>query len=716
VAERTKRPKSAEGTGAQPSPEPAIEVGSPQSYFNRELSWLGFARRVLALVEDPAMPLLERVKFAGIMGSLHDEFFMKRIGGLKRMLKRGDHTPSQDGRSPLEQLMLCREEILQQISLLSRLVNQEIRPALAAEGIPLLDYSTLDEEDVVWLAEYFENQVQPILTPLVVDAEHPFPFISNMGLNLLIQIKESKKGRKRLVRIKVPPNRPRWVAVRNGVVALEQVIAANLDKIFPDALGLDSYRFRVTRGAEGDTEEEQDYDADDMPIAPGSIIAHVTDELKARRFAGVVRLEASADMPDKMLSWLSEQVGVNSEDIYITDNYLGLSDLLQFKADDHDQLRYHFHEPVEHPRMLGVEDGTDAIFAQIRQGDVLLHHPYYSFDSSVLRLLRAAAYDQHTLAIKMTIYRTSRDSPIMQALLEATRRGKQVAVLVEITARFDEQPNIEWGRLLEKEGAHVAYGVQRLKTHVKLAMVVRDEPDGLRRYVHVSTGNYHTGTARIYEDLGLLSCEPELCREVNQVFNELTGMTPYDGYSKLLVAPRFMRQRFLELIEREIAHANEGRPSGIWAKMNQLQDPDLISALYRASQAGVSITLNIRGLNCLRPGLPGLSDNIRVYSVVGRFLEHSRFYRFLNGGEPEYFLGSADWMRRNLDRRMETITRVDSPEAKMELEAILAVYENDNASAWDCQPDGSYQRREPQAGEARKAAQDVFIANAAQSV
>jgi polyphosphate kinase len=714
MAVRDKKRAETEPEPAQPYEAPAPDA--PQAYFNRELSWLGFARRVLALVEDHELPLLERLKFAGIMGMLHDEFFMKRIGGLKRLVKRGDEALSLDGRRPIEELMICREEVLQQVTMLGRLVNEELRPALAEQGIPLQEHSALSESDCAYLTDYFENQVQPILTPLVVDAEHPFPFISNLGLNLIVQIKESKKGRKRLVRVKVPNNRPRWVQLPNGAVPLEQVIRANMEKVFPDAVGLETYAFRVTRGAEGETEDDQGYDTDDMPHTPGSIIAHVTDELKARRFAGVVRLEVSSDMPDKLISWLAEQIGCGSEDTYITDNLLGLSDLLQFKAEGHEELRYPHYEPVTHPRLRDLDHGPDAMFEEIRRGDILLHHPYDSFDSSVLRFLRAASADPQTLAIKVTIYRTSRDSPIMQALLDAARSGKQVAVLVEITARFDEQPNIEWGRLLEKEGAHVAYGVERLKTHVKLALVVREEPDGLRRYVHVSTGNYHTGTARIYEDLGVLSCDPRLCKDAAQVFNELTGATPYEGYSTLLVAPRFMRSRFLEMVAREAEHAAAGRPCGIYCKMNQLQDSELITALYRAGQAGVPVTLNIRGLNCLRPGVAGLSDTIRVYSVVGRFLEHSRIYRFENGGSPEFYIGSADWMRRNLDRRVETIMRVDDPAVRAGLEAVIAVYEQDNCSAWDCAADGQYSRRHPAEGEERRAAQDVFIARAGETL
>jgi polyphosphate kinase len=366
---------------------------------------------------------------------------------------------------------------------------------------------------------------------------------------------------------------------------------------------------------------------------------------------------------------------------------------------------------VTHARLRGLDGSTpELFFERIRKGDILLHHPYHSFDTSVLRLLECAAADPQVLAIKLTIYRTSKDSPIVRALLEAARAGKQVAVLVEITARFDEAPNIAWGRLLEREGVHVAYGVEMLKTHVKLALVVREEADGLRRYVHVGTGNYHTGTARLYTDFGLLSCERELADDVAALFNELTGATPHEGYRKLVVAPRTMRAHFLGLIDREIEHAQAGRPSGIRAKMNQLQDPGMIRALYRASQAGVPIVLDVRGLCCLRPGVPGLSETIRVFSVVGRFLEHARIYRFENAGAPEYFIGSADWMKRNLDNRVETIAPVSAPHLQEQCERLLATYDADNCSAWDLQADGSYLRRQPATGEERRAAQEQFIA------
>ena len=657
------------------------------------------------------MPLLERVKFAGILGMLHDEFFMKRIGGLKRQIQRGVNKRSLDGLTPAQELAACRAEILAQARELAVLVEDELRPALAAVGAPILSIADLDEESRRQLADVFRRAVLPILTPLAVDAEHPFPFISGLGLNLAVTLTEKK--RQRFVRIKVPANRSRWVGVAGGgVVPLEQVIAANLEELFPRARVAGVYNFRLTRGVEAEDETARGVDEAEMTL-PGSIIRQVSDELKARRFAGVVRLQVSADMPAELQRWLAAQVGADADDIYVSDTFLGLADLLTLSFKGHDELRYPAHRPVTVPRLAEVDESSPAaFFAELRRGDILLHHPYHSFDTSVLRFLECAAVDPQVLAIKLTIYRTSTDSPIVRALAEAARRGKQVAVLVEITARFDEAPNIAWGRLLEQEGVHVSYGVEKLKTHVKLAMVVREEEGGLLRYVHVGTGNYHTGTARVYEDLGLLSCDEELAADVAAVFNELTAATPALAYKRLLVAPANLRERFKSLIQREIDHVQNGRPAGIRAKMNQLQDPAMIRELYRAAQAGVRITLNVRGLCCLRPGVPGLSENIRVYSVVGRFLEHGRVYWFGNNGNPEVYIGSADWMKRNLDGRVETIAPITDPTLREELRQILDVYEADNASAWDLQADGTYVRRRPAAGEPRCAAQEVFLAMA----
>ncbi len=698
-----------------PTPPPAEEwIQSPQAYFNRELSWLSFARRVLALVEDRDLPLLERVKFAGIMGMLHDEFFMKRMSGLKRQVQKGSKKTSLDGKQPQEEFAACREELIRQAEKLARAVREDLLAGLASRGLPILHHDRLESGSQERLREYFRLSVLPILTPLAVDTEHPFPFISNIGINLAAILPDDG-DRERFVRIKVPGNRPRWVPVPGGTgfVPLEEVIAANLDLMFPAAPPRRIHFFRVTRGAEGERPRQNDLDEDEELREPGSIVRLVSNELKARRFAGVVRLEVDPAMPRKLVGWLSTQLRIDRDDVYPAQAFLGMADLLKLDAAGHEDLRLPRHVPAIHPRLRDLDpSASGAIFDEIARGDILLHHPYDSFDTSVLRFLESSAADPDVLAIKLTIYRTSSDSPIVRALVEAARHGKQVAVLVEITARFDEAPNIAWGKHLENEGVHVSYGVERLKTHVKLALVVREEEGRIRRYVHVGSGNYHTGTARIYEDIGILTSDPEICEDAAAVFNELTGAVPPAGYRKLIVAPDTMRRRFVELIRREAEHARAGRPSGIRAKMNQLQDPEIIRELYHAGLAGVPVRLNVRGLCCLRPGVPGFSDNIRVFSVVGRFLEHGRIYRFENDGAPEFFIGSADWMKRNLDNRVETVMPVADGAVRTELDAILDVYERDNASAWDCSPDGLYVRRTPMGGEERRAAQELFLREA----
>jgi len=692
-----------------------VTPDSGAALINRELSWLSFARRVLALAEDPDEPLLERVKFAGIMGMIYDEFAMKRIGGLFRKVRKEESAARAEGLTPAEELTACRAELRSQQESVARLVEDELRPALRDLGTPILDVGDLDSSQRDFLARYFVDSVQPILTPLAADAAHPFPFISNLGLNLAVLITEPGHRARRFVRIKVPPNRPRWVSLPDhaGWVPLEQVIAHNLSVLFPGSAELACFFFRVTRGAKDDPWTDQVAD-EEVDLSPGAIIEMVTAELTARRYAGVVRLEVSADMPASLRGWLVTQLGADPADVVATCGLLSLGDLMTLPVEGHAEQRDPPYEPVTHPRLRNL-DRTDpaAIFDEIRRGDILVHLPYHSFDTSVLRFIQSAAVDPAVLAIKLTIYRIGGRSRLVQALKEATRRGKQVAVLVEITARFDEAPNIGWGKELEQAGAHVAYGVERVKTHVKLALVVREEPDGIRRYVHVGTGNYHEGTARLYEDLGLLSADPELAGHAAAVFNELTGGIPAPTPGKLLVAPHDLRERFTALIRREAEHARAGRPCGITAKMNQLQDAQMIRELYEASQAGVPIVLNVRGLCCLRAGVPGLSPTIQVYSTLGRFLEHSRIYRFENAGAPELFIGSADLMTRNLARRMEVIAPIGDPVIKAELDNILRVYEDDNCSAWDMQPDGQYVRRRPAAGEACRGAQQVFIEIAA---
>ena len=682
-------------------------------FFNRELSFLAFARRVMEMVNDPDVPLLERVKFAGIVGMLHDEFSMKRLSGLKRQIQKRKLKRSLDGRTPLQEFDACRKELLEQAHLLADAVNDSLRPALREAGIPLMDYKELSDADTTAMRDFFRRSVLPILTPLAVDTEHPFPFISNLGLNLAIHLPDDKDGSERFVRLKVPNNRPRWVPLpdERGFVPLEQVIASNIDLLFPRTPPKRVHVFRVTRGASGDPQRAfTDLTIEEALNEPGSIVQQVSGELKARRFAGAVRLQVSKDMPRATAKWLAEQLELEREDIYPTEYFLGLSDLRDLDVPDRKELRYPPHTPRVHPRLRGLpQNDPEAFFEEMRFGDILVHHPYQSFEASVLQFLRAATLDPQTLAIKLTIYRTSRNSPIVRTLAEAARRGKQVAVLVEITARFDEAPNIQWGEFLEKEGVHVAYGVESLKTHVKLALVVREEEGQLRRYLHVGTGNYHSGTARIYEDMGLLTCDEALCEEAAELFNELTGSTFYD-YEHLLVAPHNMRERFVTLIKREAEHARNGRKSGIRAKMNQLQDPVIIRELYEASQAGVPITVNVRGLCCLRPGVKGLSETIRIYGAVSRFLEHSRVYRFENDGSPEYFLGSSDWMARNLNNRMECIAPIRDEFLQAQIDEILDTYEQDNCSVWDGQPDGTYVRRRVPEGESRWCAQEVFIA------
>ncbi|MDK9708148.1 MAG: polyphosphate kinase 1 [Desulforhopalus sp.] len=687
------------------------DVDAQDAYINRELSWLAFARRVLEIAEDPAQPLLERVKFAGIMGMILDEFVMKRLGGLHQKNRTKPEKQSYDGLTPCEELALCWEELLRQTRILSDLFDKVLVPALGKEGIHFKTYPFIDKEDQAFLTKYFEDAVLPILTPLAVDAAHPFPFISNLCLNIAIVITQ-EDDRTRFVRLKVPANRKRWVALpgNRGFVRLEEVIANNLRLLFPKAVAFACYYFRVTRAAKDnpwDRARLDELQTEDME--PGSIIGMVTAELNFRKFAGIVRLEVSEDTPVDLRAWLVEQLDIDVTQTMAIGGMLGYKDLLELKIDGRGDLRDAPHVPKTHRDLQNLHpDDCNAFFNEIKRGDLLIHLPYHDFDTSILRLLQHAASDPKVLAIKLTIYRTATQSPIVKALMEAAQRGKQVAVLVEITARFDEAPNIAWGKILEQAGAHVVYGVEGLKTHVKLAMIVREESDGIKRYIHIGTGNYHTGTAKLYGDLGIISCHEKLGWEVSRLFNELTGAIAAQEYNLLLVAPHNMRDRFVALIREEVINHKAGKPSGIKTKMNQLQDRQIIRELYLASQAGVPISMNIRGLCSLKAGVPGLSETIRVYSIVGRFLEHSRIYRFENGGDPIFLIGSADWMKRNLESRMETIMPVESPKIKAELEDILAVYESDNTFSWDMQPDGSYQRRQPAAGETPLSAQQFF--------
>ncbi|MGD9730994.1 MAG: polyphosphate kinase 1 [Desulfamplus sp.] len=688
-----------------------LDVDASDAYINRELSWLSFARRVLEIAEDDNQPLLERIKFTGIMGMIFDEFVMKRLGGLYSKLKKQSGETGPDGLRASDELELCREELARQSTILTRLFEDILKTALIREGILLHSYEEISCDDREFLQKYFEESVLPILTPLAVDASHPFPFISNLCLNLAVVITKAD-GRVRFVRLKVPANRKRWIALPGdrGFVRLEEVIANNLHLLFPLSTSIATYCFRVTRGAKDNPwERAQLDDSCGEELEPGSIVSMVTAELNYRKFAGVVLLEVSDSIPDDLLSWLIEQLGIDSSQVMKSRGMIGYGDLLDLKIEGRSELHDAPHIPTHHPRLKKIpRDDSESFFAEIRKNDILIHLPYHDFDSSVLRLLQHAAIDPKVLAIKLTIYRTSTQSPIIKALMEASERGKQVAVLVEITARFDEAPNIAWGKKLERAGAHVVYGMERLKTHVKLAMIVREEEGAIKRYVHVGTGNYHTATARLYGDVGVISCHQQLGEDVSRLFNELTGAISAQEYKLLFVAPHNMREQFTALIRKEADNCKAGEPSGIRAKLNQLQDKDIIRELYLASQVGVPMSLNIRGLCSLRAGVPGLSETIRVYSIIGRFLEHSRIYRFENGGDPIFLIGSADWMKRNLDRRMETIVPILSQEIKAELEDILSIYERDNTFSWDMQPDGTYTRRTPTAGEEPLSAQSCF--------
>lgn len=677
-----------------------INLNAPQFYFSRELSWLEFNYRVLHEALDSRTPLLERLKFLAIFSSNLDEFFMVRVAALKQQVEAKVRKLSPDGRVATEQLDAISERLRPMVSLQHQHFEEEIRPALSSHNIHILEYVDLNQEQRLYLQRYFEEQLFPVLTPLAVDPGHPFPYISNLSLNLAVVVKDPETDEELFARVKVPKLLPRFVRLPEQdwgggfvFVPLEQVIAHNLEFLFPGMNIQEYHPFRITRNADLELEEDE---ADDLLIA-------IEQELRKRRFGGsVVRMEVQATMPLPVLQMLKEELSLADKDVYEVEGTLGLGDLMSFMSLPLPELKDAAFTPAIPQRFRrlsdtnsGGEEGED-IFALIRQSDLLLHHPYDSFSATVQRFITDAAHDPAVLAIKMTLYRTTGDSPIPQALIEAAENGKQVAVLVELKARFDEENNIHWARRLEKAGVHVVYGLVGLKTHTKVAMVVRREEDRIRRYVHIGTGNYNPKTARIYTDLGLLSCRDDLAADLTDLFNYLTGYSRQRSYRKLLVAPVNMRERMINLIRREIEHTKNGRAGRIVAKMNALVDPQIIATLYEASIAGVQIDLIIRGMCCLRPGLPGISENIRVVSIVGRFLEHSRIFYFHNGAKEEVYIGSADWMPRNLNRRVEAITPIEDPELIKNLEEILGIMLADHRQAWDLLPDGSYiQRQSP---------------------
>jgi polyphosphate kinase len=686
--------------------EPPVEILDPAMlYLNRELSWLEFNLRVLHEAEDPSTPLLERLKFMAIFDSNLDEFFMKRIGGLKQQLASNLRELPPDSRTPRQQLAEIHAAVRPLLDRQRRLLNQDLLPALRQHGLEILRWDELRASERRHLSVEFNKKHFPILTPLAFDPAHPFPFISNLSLSLAVCVKEPGDSDPRFARIKAPHILPRWLQVPGTLryVPLEEVIAHNLERLFPGMEIVESYPFRVTRNADVQRNEEE---ADDLLEA-------IQEELRERRFATVVRLEVGAGMPAWMLQLLFEELGVGEQEVFEIDGLLALKDLMQLINVPLPSLRYRPWSPVTHPRLQPPEPGEEAdIFGAIAGGDILVHHPYDSFATSVQRFIEIAALDPAVLAVKQTLYRTSADSPNMRALIRAAEDRKQVAVTVEIKARFDEAANIEWAERLEKVGAHVAYGVVGLKTHAKVALVVRQERDGLRCYTHIATGNYNPETAKLYTDLGILTCREDIADDVVQLFNMLTGYVHKPRFKKLLVAPINMRQRFLELIQREVEHQAAGRGGHIVAKMNALEDKAIAEALYAASAAGVQIDLVVRGICRLRPGLPGRSETIRVTSIVGRFLEHARIFTFANGGRPEYFLGSADWMARNLDYRVEAIVPVEDLRIQEELKAILDLHLADNVKAWDMRPDGSYVQRRPAAGEEPRSSQELLMQRA----
>ena len=688
----------------------ALDTVAPELYINRELSWIAFNQRVLAQALSEHTPLLEQAKFSAIFSNNLDEFFMVRVASLKSQVEAGVQTLSDDGLTPSQQLARVREALAPLLSQQQAHYRHYLKHQLAEAGVHLIDYARLNKPQQQWINTYFQEAIFPVLTPLAVDPAHPFPFISNLSLNIAALIRDPESGQQQFARVKVPQkNLPRFVQLPVELsdheprpvytaVPLEQVVAFNLQLLFPGMTVEGHYFFRVTRDADL---ELRDLEADDLMEA-------LQQGLRKRRMGGeVVRLEVADEMPDAVVDLLLEGTGVEPADLYRINGPLGLDDLMSLMAVPLPKLKDKPHRgrtpaALARAQKSLLEDGSikaeefESIFSVLRRGDVLLQHPFDLFSTSVEEFINQAADDPSVLAIKMTLYRVSKDSPIIAALIRAAENGKQVMALVELKARFDEDNNIQWARQLERSGVHVVYGVIGLKTHTKITLVVRKEKEKLRSYCHIATGNYNSRTSTLYTDLGLLSARPELGQDLAELFNYLTGFSKQQEFRRLLVAPVTLRRRMQELIERETEHALAGRPAAIKAKMNALVDPAIIARLYAASQAGVRIDLVVRGMCSLRPGVEGVSDNIHVSSVIGRFLEHSRLFWFANGGDDEVYIGSADWMGRNLDRRVEAVVPVEDPTLHRRLLKLVDTYLADNCTAWDMQPDGSFTRRIPE--------------------
>ena len=676
-------------------------------FFNRELSQIEFYRRVLEEAQDPSQPLLERLKFLAIFASNLDEFFMIRISGLKETLLE-DAGLSPDGMGVAAQLAEIRKRLLPLFAEHSRTLRDDVLPALAGEGIEIARYSTLSLPERLLLREFFKRKVHPVLTPQGVDSGHPFPYISALSINLGLMVEPlpehgvtrslTGKGDPRFVRVKVPPMVPRLVPVGEGgtkFVLLEELIAAHFDQLFPRMHVSEVHAFRVTRDA--DVELRDDEAADLLRV--------VEQSLRERRFGHAVRLEVASTMPPNMVKMLTEELGLADDDVYVIEGPLDHNGLMPLYKLNRPALK----DAPFKPRIPKLLKDTSKVFDVVGQRDVLLHHPYDSY-TVVTDFIKHASEDPEVVAIKMCLYRTGSKSPIPEALIKAAERGKQVTALVELTARFDEEPNIEWAKRLEAAGCHVIYGIVGLKTHSKVSLVIRREGDDLRQYMHVATGNYNPVTSNFYTDLSFFTADEEIGADATDLFNFLTGFSRQKEYRRLLVAPVNLRDKMLGLVERETEHAKAGRPARIAIKINRLADSKMIRALYAASEAGVPVDLIVRGICMLRPGVPGLSENIRVRSIVGRFLEHSRVYYFANGGDEELYTGSADWMSRNFDRRVEVVAPVRDERLKRYLkEAVVASYLRDNVKARDLQPDGTYQRPEREPGEQDFNAQIHFL-------
>jgi polyphosphate kinase len=668
-----------------PAPEAAPELTAPELYQNRELSWVDFNERVLELAEDDRTPVLERAKFLAIYAANQDEFFMVRVAGLHDQIDAGIDARGPDGLSPSETLERIAERTRDLGARHSRVWNEEISPALAEAGIRIVDCADCQTGELEEIDRIFAEQIFPVLTPLAVGPGRPFPYISNLSLSIAVWLRDPVSELETFARVKVPKEvLPRFLPLEDmhTFVPLEAVIARHLDELFPGMEILRHDYFRVTRDADFTVSDE----ADDLLRA-------VEDELRRRRFGEVVRLEIGSSMAPDLRDLLIESLGIEQIQIVDVDGLLDLADLWQIHdLDGHKELRDEPWTPVTHPAFADPDDGRPDIFAAMRHSDLLVHHPYDSFANSVERFISQAVDDPDVLAIKMTVYRTSDDSGLVPSLIEAAERGKQAVCLVELKARFDERRNITWARALEEAGAHVVHGLPGLKTHAKALLIVRREGQGVRHYVHVGTGNYHAKTARLYEDFGLFTTDREIAADVADLFNSLTGVARSPSYEKAIVAPDHMRDRLLEEIERTVAAHERGDDAWIGLKMNSLVDARCIQALYRASQAGVPIDVNVRGICCLQAGVEGVSENIRVVSVVGRFLEHSRAYLFHRGDERSYFMGSADLMPRNLDTRVELLTPVEDQELRAEMLDTLERCLADDSFAWELGPDG-WQRR-----------------------